>query len=474
MSRGKVENKILDGALGSGGIDATGIFGVVGVSSKQTPGILILTDPTDAKDKLGDGPLRDMVVSDLAIAKTTIYTVTLPGTIAGILSAVAKSAGSVGVGSIAVSGSPLNAYSVKVLIKTAGGLNEAVFQHEVDGVISKLITVPAGGVFEIPDTGIILTFDPGVPAGEEVSFDENDLFTFSATAPAASNEEILTAVDTLLGSAYTYEWISIAGISDNALWAALSAKAILAEENFRYIHFKCQARYLADGETIDEWVGALTGVERGVTESPRVQVYAGWLNETDPFGSIGIRGGIGLGSGMSARREIQEPVDAVKYGAMSGVNGIAPEGLSGGQIDALDNAGYVTFCTYIGRKGVFITHGRMLAGVGSDFRLEERRRVMDKACAMVRTAQLIYLNDTVEISADGSMEGIEMFKAVSEQALKNLAAGGAISSGEVIIDEGQDILATETIKSRVRIIPLGKMSYIENTISYANPALEEK
>jgi hypothetical protein len=40
-----VKNKILDGAMGVLGADATGVFAAVGVSAKPSDGILIFTDP---------------------------------------------------------------------------------------------------------------------------------------------------------------------------------------------------------------------------------------------------------------------------------------------------------------------------------------------------------------------------------------------------------------------------------------------
>lgn len=471
MSRGYVKNNILDGALGAQGPAATGIFGAVGVAAIPNAGILILTDPADAAEKLGDGPLRDLVVSALAVAATTCYVVPLAGSIAGVVSAIAKDAAAAGVGTLTAAGSPRNAYDVTVKIEGAGGLNEAIFRYEIDGVLSKQITVPLDGEYEIPNTGLTLTFSAGVPAGGEESFEVGDEFTFSTTAPSASNTEILSGIDRLLESAYAFEWISVAGISDSALWAALAVKASGAEAVYRYIHFKAQARYLADGESVDEWVAALTGDERGLTVGGRVQVYAAWIEESDPMGAVDRRGAIGLGSGMSARRNVHEPVDALKYGGVSGVNKLLPAGINGGHIDALDNAGYVTLTTYVGRTGAYITHGRMFAEETSDYQLEERRRVMDLACARVRSAQMNFLNDTIEIAADGSMEGIKMFHAISEQPLRDMAAAGIISSGEVLIDENQNILSTETVLTRVRIVPLGKMSYIENTISFHNPAI---
>jgi hypothetical protein len=41
----------------------------------------------------------------------------------------------------------------------------------------------------------------------------------------------------------------------------------------------------------------------------------------------------------------------------------------------------------------------------------------------------------------------------------------------VIVPPGQNILADKKLRTKVRIVPLGKMSYIENEIAYMNPAL---
>lgn len=472
MSRGGISNEIKDGALGGAGASATGIFCAVGVASIPSNGMLILTDPEDAHKKLGEGPLRDLVVSSLSVASGTCYVIALEGTVPGTVGAVKKADDAIGVGSITLTGKPRNEYDIEIIIDESGGLNEAVFHYVIDGVPSPRITVPdTDGSFVIPGTGITAKFVPGSPTGEQKSFVVDDSFTFSCTEPEASNAEILEAVDTFLSSKYIFEWINIAGVSDAALWAALDVKAAGQEDKGRYIYFKCQARYLKVNETVDQWVTALVGSERGLTASTRVQVYAGWVLEADPYGAIDQRGCMNLGTGMCSRRDIHEPVDATKYGAIPGVIDLLPEGINGGHIDALDNAGYVTFCTYYGETGVYVTHGRMTAPQTSDFCLEERRRVMDFALAAVKKAQFLYINSDVEIGADGSLEGIDIFQAISEQPLKNMENEGKISGGMVLIDKNQNILSTGKLLTKVKIRPLGKMTWIENEFAFYNPNL---
>ncbi|MBN2536380.1 MAG: DUF2586 family protein [Spirochaetales bacterium] len=456
---------IKDGAMGVLGADATGNFAAIGVAANYGQGILTFTSPDQVTDILGDGPLRDLLVSALSIAKTKVYALAMEGTIAGNVSTVTPGTGNSGTGTLTVTGSPRNEYDVTVTIISDGGRNTGTFRVTVDGREGKRLTIPVDGVYEIPGTGLTITFS------ETGTFIEGDTHSFSSTAPTATNAEILEAVDTVIAAKLSIEFCAIAGISNAALWAALAAKAESAASVFQYLFFVAQARYLADTESIDTWAGLLTGSERGSVESTRLQVCAGWIEEADSEGQIDTRGLIRLYCGMLARRNVHEGPDAVRYGAIPGAISLMPSGIHDGHIENLKNAGYVTARTIMDMNGIYITSGQMMSGEGSDFDLVERRRVMDKACRQIRQAQLVWLNDVVSVGSDGSPEGTAMLVAQSEVPLKIMVNNREISSGEIVIPEGQNILATKEIKLKIRIVPLGKLSYIENEIAFSNPAI---
>jgi hypothetical protein len=468
MALPNVKNKILDGAMGVGGADSTGNFAAIGVAAIPSDGILTFVDPADVEKKIGDGPLRDLVVSALSTAKTTVYAVALQGTVPGTRSAVTPGPANAGTGTVTVSGSPRNEYDALVEILADGGLNEGAFRITLDGLAGKIITIPDGaGQYVIPDTGLTLQFAPG-----DNMFKEGDKFSFSTTAPAATNGEMLAAADKIIDAKLDIEWTTVAGISDAPLWAALAAKAESAEAAFQYLFFVAQARYKTGEETADQWVNALTGAERGATVSTRLQVCAGWIEEADSNGQTDTRGMLGAYCGTLAQRGVHQGPDAVRYGSIKAAAAIKPDGLNDGHIEALKNAGYVTVRKITGLAGIYVTSGQMMSEAGSDYSLVERRRVMDKACRQIRNAQLLYLNDTAGVGADGSPEGLEMFVAQSENPLRIMKTNREISDGYVVIPPGQNILSTSTLKTKIRIVPLGKMSYIENEIAYSNPAME--
>ena len=468
MALPDVKNKILDGAMGVGGADSTGNFAAVGVASiPSNGGVLAFVDPASVEEKIGDGPLRDLLVSALSIAKTTVYAVALEGTVPGTVSAVTPGNENTGSGSVTVQGSPRNEYDARVDITASGALNTAAFRVTLDGSAGKIITVPDGaGEYEIPGTGLTLRFNPN--GGDFIA---GDSFSFSSTEPQATNGEILEAVEKILDAKRLIEWIAVAGVSSTALWAALAMKAEGAAEVFQYLFFVAQARYAADGETVDQWAMALAGAERGTVASTRLEVCAGWIEEADANGQVDIRPLIGVYCGKLAQRGVHQGPDAVRYGSVSAATALKPDGINDGHIETLKNAGYVTARKIIGLNGIYITSGQMMSETGSDYDLVERRRVMDKACRQIRAAQLFYLNDVVKVGADGSPEGLEMFIAQSESPLRIMKTNGAISAVYVVIPPGQNILSTKTLRTKIRVVPLGKMSYIENEIAYSNPAL---
>ncbi|MDR2807762.1 MAG: hypothetical protein LBB43_02010 [Spirochaetaceae bacterium] len=59
----------------------------------------------------------------------------------------------------AVSGNPRNEYDIVIEILSSRTLNEGTFRMVVDGLASKRFTIPdEPGTYEIPGTGITLTF----------------------------------------------------------------------------------------------------------------------------------------------------------------------------------------------------------------------------------------------------------------------------------------------------------------------------
>lgn len=481
----EVRVRTQDGGLGVRGPDAAGVFGAVGwggsASDEQAaPQIMAFSNPADAAAKLW-GPLRDLVVQALSIAGTVCYAMPIQGQIGTPAPAMDQQ------GTLTASRTDGKPLLVPHWVRTLGA--KLTTQNTIDAQAAGAAIVPvvngkdygapivlAGAAAEsnpvldfagIPGLQVVLAVTSTAKMATGITWD------FAVGEPTG-NAGRLAAVDALLASRRRFEWISLAGATEQSLWSALATKGQTALTQYhRFIHFKCQARAPGANETTSEWVNALAGTERGQASDGRVQVYAGWLRVADPItGAVETRGLSEIGAGWSARRRPHEPVDAVEYGPLPGVVGLSPSDLTAAQIETLDGAGYSTARTYPGQPGVYLTQGRTLAAHTSDFRTEERRRVMDRACRLVYERQWRFLNGTVQIDQSGRLVGIRTFQRASQQPLDEMARRQEISSGEVSIDPLQDVLATETIEAEIKIVPLGKLRTIRTTISFRNPLLD--
>ena len=478
----EVRVRTQDGGLGVRGPDAAGVFGAVGYGGAASAAqnalqIVSFSNPADAAARLR-GPLRDLVVQALSIAGTVCYAVPLRPVIGEMVPAVA------GQGTLTVTPAdyklPWRVASLKARLTvtntTAGEIAGAKIVPLVNGEEGDAVTLAGAARVSDPvaDFGgvdgltVTLTMD-----GAATKIPVDTEWDFKVGAPGG-HTGTLAAIDLLLDSRKRFEWISIAGVSDQALWAALASRGQTAVEQYsRYVHFKCQARAPKSNESTADWITALTGNERGAVSDGRVQVYAGWTRAADPVsGEVGVRGLAEIGAGWSARRRPHEPVDAVEYGALPGVVGLYPGDLSKSQIEELDAAGYSTARYYPGETGVYVTQGRTLAADTSDFRSEERRRVMDRACRLVYERQFRYLNSVIQVGADGRLVGIRSFQRASQQPLDQMVRRQEVSAAEVFIDPVQDILSTGTIETEIKIVPLGKLRTIRTTISFRNPLLD--
>lgn len=479
MPLARVRVTARDGGLGILGPDAAGRFVAIGVSTKAAPasGVSVLTlgDPVEADSMLGRGPLRDLVTTALSLAGTTCYAI--PLAISGGGTSSVTAVGDADPGAVAVkSGSKAaDAMDITVTVVTGGSQGTATYALTVDGEpLGSEATIPAGDTAAIAALGesYILTFT--APGSGYVA---GNTWRIKTAYPSPSVADVTEALQHVLGDPqYEFEFISIAGSASQSVgYSVLTALQTALQSYPRHVHVKMQA--LAPGADTAAWVASLAnGSERWASVNPpRLQVHAGWVRQADATsGRIDVRPAIDVGTGLTAARRPWEPVDAVANGAITGVTAIYPDDLTLTQIETLQDAGYAMPRRYFGLRGVYLSRGQMLVERHSDYQTEERRRVMDYACRRVYRAQIRHLNAPVLLAADGTPVGLELFRAESEQPLREMVLQQQITSFELSVPTAQNILADETLRSRLRIVPLGKASQIETEISYRNPVLDRQ
>lgn len=442
---------------------------VIGIAEKTYNDIIAISNLNEIEEKLGEGELRDFLTDAFSFDSTPVaYVMSIAGSISGTISSVTEN--KTGDGSISVSGNPRNRYNIVVEILSDGGLNEATFKVVSDNrtIVTKA-TIPANGIYQLGNTGLTLTFTAGTNG-----FKMFDTFSFYTTAPKAANEEVLEALEKVLDSKKKYRFIAIPIETQKALWSAIDTRLEMETDKNKFTRCITMCRDVANNETLDQYVNAMTTTERGTIQCKRVAVVLSRAKIVDAkYGNEDVRSVIGKYCGWLLRNKIQESPAKTMLGSISGILDFAyynNKKFSEGHLKDIDKSGFVTIRDYYEKDGVYFTSGRMLVDETSDFAEIMNCFVMDKACSVVAERLFVYLNKDETVGVDGTLPGISYLKAWGQQPLDDMRdIYNEISQGYFIVPDNQNILQTKELIYYVDIIPKGYITSLRGTIKFINP-----
>lgn len=391
----KVDLNLHDSNGGAGSGTGTGIFGKVGVSPVESVSPILITGNMDAemiREKLGNSPLADACMDSIENGASTIYVMPVKETTHGKISKAAHTGS--GKATIEASGNPTNEFTLIVQIETSGQTNAATCVISENGgeTWSEEQTIPLSGTITVPNTGVTLTFS----ASESNLFNAGDTYTFEATAPTASNGDILTAVKKFRSCMVTVELIHVVGVTTTALWGSLESLAATMEtEAGKPIFFICEQRNASESENAAAYVEAITPEAKSVKgrHVSVVSQYARYIRMDGREQDINVAGMI---TGNLAA--IKESTSAAYTGA-DGINytedkvvKLLPEGIED-YIEQLDAARYVFLRKYEGLEGYYVAATNMTAPASSDYANIEDVRVMYRLAREVYKRALMHQNE---------------------------------------------------------------------------------
>lgn len=144
----------------------------------------------------------------------------------------------------------------------------------------------------------------------------------------------------------------------------------------------------------------------------------------------------------------------------------------------VNNKGYITVRTFPGKAGYYITDDLMATSTEDDYGVIARRRVADKAYRVAYNTMVDFIGDEIALTADGEIAAHEIKKIQNalERALEtqmtnlgNLSVDTSDDNDkgmQVIIDEKQNILATNALNVSLRIRPYGYAKYINVDLGF--------
>lgn len=469
---GDVIATVSDGLLGFETEKGTGIFAAIGVSSVKADAPLTITGNMGVakiRERLGLSPLADSVMDSVENGASRIYCFPVKATTEGTISEVKKT--SSGSGSCTAEGKPNNAYSVIVEFTGKGGFNTALFTYSIDGGFSKSdeVTLPMTGEFEIPGTGVTLKFTQDASTPEE-SFQIGDAFSFSTTAPQMTNADALGAIEKLKQFDELFEFVHIIGESTPAMWAAVSeAQAELEAQKHKPLLFIMEAGSIGADESIDDYALRLEA-EKKKLKNRNIAVVAARSLYVKMDGTTVEINNAGIVCGLMAKTNVQQSIGRTSDAAGMGISKdkmleLRPAGIKE-YLELLDDAKYITFREYDGLEDFYVTNARVMSPDGSDFRYIEDVRVVNKIVREVRKAGLPLLQEDIDV--EDTQGELERRAKYMEAPLDEMVRNKEISSAQITVPEGQDIIKDERMDVVVRYVSRGYIRTIHVDIGRAN------
>ena len=467
---GDVNVTVEDGNLGrSTSSTGTGVHVKVGASNIGSRTPILMKGTYSAKEieaLVGKTPLADACMDAIEGGAGTFYALPVAPKTQGTTGEVAEE--KEGDGSVAVSGTPNNAYELTVEILDGGGLNEGSFQVSLDGgaTFGDETTIPEGGTVELTGTGLTLTFSV---APEGTGFVSGDRFTVSTTAPVMNNQDVLDAVVSLRNFSQEFEFVHIVGASGKALWASL---VTLADDYLtkykRPLFFVCEARLPEAEESAKEYADAMAEERKGIA-SRYLQVVCAPVKFARMDGRTQVINLAGYLTGFYARARESQSIGEVRTFQISEAKVLAllPDGIED-YVEALDGEKFLTVRRYVGLENYYVTSANMMSQDGSDYLYAEDVRVSNRLVKAVRAQALQELQ--VEIDPGAVETSVAVIQENLMIPVEEAMDDGIISSGTVVIDTADlNILVDEALDVRITYVPMGHVRAINLTFAVENP-----
>lgn len=406
------------------------------------------------------GTLTTLTFSNQTYTLNDVWTFNTDGT--------SSITGSGTLGWVTQASSPLDAFDLFVAVTTAGALGAAQVTVSVDGNLgnstSAPILVPGGGVYVVPNTGIVLTFSGTFVAG--------DTYESLAVTAGFAGGDVTAALTAVGNSTNSFVGVHIIGEGANAAAAASLAATVdtsltAFQATYRFVFGMIECPDTESDATIEAAFVSFA--------SPRVMVTCTAVQHVSSL------------SGRKIWRNCGVPISS----RLASINPSIDPGWVGGGVlknvvnarrddsklaDTFVNNRITCIVTQPTKAGFFSSTGVMMAQYGSDFASVMNRRVMDVACTTTLEAVVNNVNQALLVNKstggiyDPEAEKIEGYiEARLGTALlaKSPPDATAVSA---TIDRTINILETGGWTVAVGVTPLGYGHHITVNIGFVNPA----
>jgi hypothetical protein len=173
---------------------------------------------------------------------------------------------------------------------------------------------------------------------------------------------------------------------------------------------------------------------------------------------------IGFMLGKVAKIPVQRSIARVKDGDLGWVNasfsgGNLVSSYTDGELDALNDKGYIFACKIVGKNGFFFNDEPTCTAATDDYAFISHTRTIDKVVRIVNQVFTEELSDEIEIDATTGTMTVTTAKDLQnkcENALNQLMTNkDEVSAVDCFIDPNQNVLQTDTIDVEVLVVKKG-------------------
>lgn len=401
------------------------------------------------------GTLTTLTFAAATYVLNDVYTITTSGGITCV--------GTGPAGNVTQASSPIDRYEVLVTIQDAGGLGTGTFVYSMDGGTSNSakITVPSGGTYVIPGTGIMLTFAS--------TFVATDTYDFTTVTAGFGTSDVAAALTALGNDARQWFGAHVAGTGANAAASASMSSTVKSsldamETAFRYVMGIVEC---PQSETDANIILAFASFA-----SNRVMVtVTDILHESSLNRGRTLRRncGVVIATRLAMKNPSRDP-GAVKDGPLDNVTAIYRNEAN---TPGLANNRFTVLTTRPTKIGYFCSTGNMMANPGSDFTPVGNRRVMDVATT---TALGVFINelnvDLLVNPGDGTIYDPEAsrIEGVIDNALSNKLLAPSPPDAVAVqseVNRSNNVQSTENLQLTVRVVPKPKARTLTMTIGFS-------
>lgn len=195
---------------------------------------------------------------------------------------------------------------------------------------------------------------------------------------------------------------------------------------------------------------------------------------------------IGILLGKMASIPVQRHIGRVRDGALKMLKAyIGDKDAALADAETLNNKGFITFRTFVGKSGYFFSDDCLATAISDDYHSIANRRVIDKAYRIAYQTMLEHVNDELPITDQGTPVAamVKSWETEVQNAIVNqMTAQGELGNDpndpndmgvKVFIDYTQNIVSTSRLNMTVQVKPYGYSKYIDVELGFITISKED-